>query len=188
MKSLLKILSTIKSTIGLILFGFYKTSSTIPIFNKKVTIDEYKLFLKRTTINSWGESTKPAFEDGIVVEKPASNAIINSDLSYNDKFSMTLTQNKEKFQYWIDFEQKEGVIKSINISTGDNFRFVTYNSILTLSLIYTFISFDFNLIVVLWLVKLMRLYTFIIILNSLNLLKLHLEYMFEIYFIKFNTV
>ncbi|WP_291401617.1 hypothetical protein [Daejeonella sp.] len=144
-------------------------------------------FLKKTTINSWDELKKPCFVDGIIDQEPYSNTRITSDLNFNDKIYMTLTQNKEKFEYWIDFEQKDGVIKFVNISTGNNFGLVTWNLILTIVLIYISIYFDFYLILVACLIIIMRLYTFMIIRNSNILLKLHLEYIFKIYFIKLKT-
>ena len=71
--NLQKIINFIKSALGTILFGYYKTSDTIPFYNKKVKIEYYKLFLKRTTVDdSWDELFKPPFLDGFVDKKPSS--------------------------------------------------------------------------------------------------------------------
>jgi hypothetical protein len=182
--SLKKIINTIKSVMGLILFGYFKSSGAIPIFGKKLTIDDYKTFLRRTTIDNWDELKKPSFVDGFVDEGPSSNTKIYSDLNYNDKFPITLIQKKEEFEFWIDFEQKVGVIDNIIILTGNNFRFVIYNTLITAVLISIYLEYDFNIFIVFGLISLMRLYTFLTIKNSINFLKIHLEYMLKIYSIK----
>lgn len=176
-----KIIHFIKSTIGLILFGFYKTSDVIPFFNKKVTIEDYKLFLKRTNINSWDELLKPSFIDGFV-NPPDANIKITTDLNYDNEFPMTLTQNKKVFEFWIAFEEKEDVIKFIKLRTGDNFDFVMFDLIIATTFFSICMYFDFHFLVFISFLALIRLYTVMKINQSTTLLKTHLAYMFEIYY------
>jgi hypothetical protein len=178
--NLQKIIHFIKSAIGLIVFGYYKTSDIIPFFNKKVTIEDYKLFLKRTTINSWDELLKPSFIDGYV-DAPDANIKITSDLNFDTEFPMTLTQNKKEFQFWIAFEEKENVIKIIHIRTGDNFDFVTFDLIISTTFFSICMYFDFHFLVFISFLSLIRLYTIMKINQSITLLKTHLAYMFELY-------
>lgn len=178
--NLQKIINFIKSVIGLILVGYYKTSDIIPFFNKKLTIEDYKLFLKRTTINSWDELLKPSFIDGFI-DSPNANIKITSDLNFDDEFPITLTQNKKEYQFWIAFEEKEDVIKIIHIRTGDNFDFVTFDLIITLTFFSICMYFDFPFFVFISFLALIRLYTIMKINQSITLLKTHLAYMFEIY-------
>ena len=178
--NLQKIIHSIKSAIGLILFGFYKKSDRIPFFNKKIIIEDYKLFLKITTINSWDELLKPSFIDGFV-DAPDANIKITTDLNYDNEFPMTLTQNKKEFQFWITFEEKEGLIKFINIRTGDNFDFVMFDLIIVITFFSICMYFDFHFLVFVAFLALIRLYTVMKINQSINLLKTHLEYMFELY-------
>jgi hypothetical protein len=144
--NLQKIIHSIKSAIGLILFGFYKKSDRIPFFNKKIIIEDYKLFLKTTIINSWDELLKPSFIDGFV-DAPDANFKITTDLNYDNEFPMTLTQNKKEFQFWIAFEEKEGLIKFINIRTGDNFDFVMFDLIIVITFFSICMYFDFHFLV-----------------------------------------
>lgn len=185
--SLNKIINTIKPSMGLILFGYFKSSDAIPIFDKKLTIEDYKTFLRKTTIDNWVELTKPSFVDGFAVEGTTSNTKIYSDLNYEDKFPIELIQKKEEFEFWIDFEQKGEVIKNIIILSGNNFRFVIYNTFVTVALISIYLSLDFNIFSAFGLISLMRLYTFITIKNSVTILKIHLEYMFKIYSINLHN-
>lgn len=186
MMSLNNIIKNIKSSIGLILFGQCNASGTISNFNKKITPREYKIFLRRTTLDVWDELTKPSFVDGFINDGPTSNTKIYCDLNDNDEIPIKLLQKKEEFEFWIKFEQKGEFIENVLISTGDNSTIVIYNTVVTFFLIATQISFDINLFLVLGLISLMRLYTFLSIRNSITFITLHLEYMFKIYSIKMN--
>lgn len=60
--SLNKIINTIKPSMGLILFGYFKSSDAIPIFDKKLTIEDYKTPSLNLFVNHYISKDFSSFE------------------------------------------------------------------------------------------------------------------------------
>lgn len=179
-----KIIDFFDSAIAFILLGIYDKSSRIPFFYKKVSIENYKSFLKRSTTHSWDEILSAPIIDGYIDTK-SENIKMTCDLNAYDKnFPMTLTQNKKRLNFRISFEEKDNLIKYINIDTYDNNYHVLPNLVIAALFMYICIYYKIHFLFFVSFLTLMRLYTIIMLNQSIALLKTHLAYRFEIYSIK----
>jgi hypothetical protein len=176
-----KIIDFFDSAIAFILLGIYDKSSRIPFFYKKVSIENYKSFLKRSTTHSWDEILSAPIIDGYIDTK-RENFKITCDLNNHDnKFLMTLTQNKKELNFRISFEEKDNVIKYINIDTYGNYYHVGPNLVIAALVMYMCIYYKIHFLFFVSFLTLMRLYTIIMLNQSIALLKTQLAYMFVIY-------